>query len=658
MRYIVPIGIVAILLLSVIGAATSHNGQKTVVILEQEKSCSIVFSTQPTITTRNNYLEVTFDQATSYTTTPGLPILPILVKNFQVPATATHINVLCTASNTEQILLSGKIRPAAPYVIQGVEDARKSMTSENKQVYGSIGFYPSSLYTYRVTCGRNDNNHIVNFVDVAVYPFHYSPAGNVLSYLVGSVEIKVTYDLPPQEARNLPESYDLVIIAPQEFAVALQPLADHKNNIGVRTILKPVEDIYTEYQGHDKPEQIKNFIADAYAKWNISSVLLVGGLKSHLFAIDREGINTGSQAWWIPVRYTSIYLYEKYTPKANVTEPGCITDLYYADLFKAGQVFDTWDSNNNGIFAEAKVDMAGYSKINDTLDLRPDVYVSRLPCTTPLEVKIIVRKIITYEKTNASQKPWYNTMIAIAGKTSHLYLGGQPDGEYITDTAITDMGGIVTNPVRLYVSNNATGGPRPIPTDIIPAIQKGAGYIDFEGHGNPLRWDTIWADGEWPYNWAGGLRLADFIKLTNGHKLPIVVIGGCHNGLFNVSLLQTFRDIWFLLNKTRYWTGGAPAPLCFAWGLCLVPYGGSIASIAGTGLGIGPGQGTPLEYSAALEGNFFHAIGQENAHTFGEAHGDAVNRYITTHPILDGMDYHCISIFQPFGDPSLKLGGG
>jgi hypothetical protein len=657
MRYIVPIGIVALLLLSGFGAAVSHNGQKTQSNIEQVKSCSISISATPTFTQKGTYLEVAFDGTNQQTNTPGLPVLPTLVKNFQIPAHAINIRVLCTFSSSDTIIVSEKILPAAPYVIQDSNAvAQDNAVKENEQLYSSAAWYPSSLYNYRISCGRNEQNRIVNFVDVEIYPVRYSPATNTLQYLAGSGDITITYDIAPQEPKRLATEYDLVIIAPAEFTSALQKLVDHKNSIGVKTMLKSVDDIYTEYQGRDKPEQIKHFIADAYEQWNISSVLLVGGLKSHLFAFDREDANQGSKAWWIPVRYTNIYLYERYSPTAEIYEPGCPSDLYYADIYKAGEIFDDWNSNNNSIFAEAKVDMAGYSNISDTLDLSPDVAVSRLPCSTLAEVQIVVKKIITYEQTNASDKPWFKTMVAIAGKTSRFY-GGKPDGEYICDAAITSMGSLV-DPVRLYVTNNATGGPRPIPTDIIRQIRKGAGYVDFEGHGNPLRWDTIWADGAYPTNWAGGLRLKDFIKLTNFNKLPIVVIGGCHNGLFNVSLLQTMRDLPMFLNKTRYWTHGMPAPFCFAWGLLLVPYGGAIASIAGTGLGIGPGGGTPLQLSAALESNFFYAIGQGGAQTFGEARSGAINKYLHDFPTIDALDYHCISIYQPFGDPSLRLGGG
>ena len=79
--------------------------------------------------------------------------------------------------------------------------------------------------------------------------------------------------------------------------------------------------------------------------------------------------------------------------------------------------------------------------------------------------------------------------------------------------------------------------------------------------------------------------------------------------------------------------------------------------LLGTGLGIGPGSGSPVQLSAELETNFFYEIGQNGASTFGEAHGGAIGKYISDNPGLSVIEIHCISIFQPLGDPGLMLGG-
>jgi hypothetical protein len=85
-----------------------------------------------------------------------------------------------------------------------------------------------------------------------------------------------------------------------------------------------------------------------------------------------------------------------------------LCDLYYADIYKEGGVFDNWDSNGNGVFAEWK----GFKK--DNLDLYPDVALGRLACRNSREVKSVVDKIINYE--NNADDSWFKKMIVVSGE--------------------------------------------------------------------------------------------------------------------------------------------------------------------------------------------------------------------------------------------------
>ena len=55
------------------------------------------------------------------------------------------------------------------------------------------------------------------------------------------------------------DSYDMVIIAPDQFSSSIQPLITHKNSHDVKTILKTTEDIYKQYTGRDDAEKVKYF---------------------------------------------------------------------------------------------------------------------------------------------------------------------------------------------------------------------------------------------------------------------------------------------------------------------------------------------------------------------------------------------------------------
>ena len=230
------------------------------------------------------------------------------------------------------------------------------------------------------------------------------------------------------------------------------------------------------------------------------------------------------------------------------------------------------------------------------------------------------------------------------------------------------MDDFIDNKVKVYASNNNTGGPVPVANDIIKAISNGSGFVLFQGHGNPLAWNTHWADDVSNKAWCGGLKVYQFFKLKNGDKLPVVEVGGCHNALFNLTIIKAWRSgnpRWakipilknFVLNNTFYWTSGVPIPRCFSWWLLVLPKGGAIGSTGCTGFGIGPGGGNPNKLSAKLETNFFYQIGQNGSTTLGSAHSGSIRKYVLEDAVPTATAAHCVTVYQLFGDPSLRLGG-
>ena len=655
MKKILSIIVIGLLLLSGIGvvASTTKISNKNNFSIQKNESITIEFSNQPKVVENNGFLMIQFNELTSQLMNPTEPVLPVYKKSVQIPALASNIQVKCKASYTKNMKIKGEITPAMKPIPKNYDSKKIDCLLEKNQItYQSSNWYPEKLFSYRVTCGRNEDSLIRNFVDIEVYPIQYSPAKKDLRYIDGEVKIDLTYDLPIK-ASSADDVYDLVIIAPIRFCSILEKLVDHKNNLGIRTLLQPVEDIYREFDGRDKPEKIKYFIHDAHKSYNISYVMLVGGLKTYIFANDREDRNQGSRFWHLPVRYTNIYLRNQ---TGVLYEPGCPSDLYYADIYKAGSIFDDWDSNGNGIFAE----WDGHQS-RDFLDMRPDVYVGRLACRNKIELNIAINKIIKYEQPSENNKSWYHKIIGVSGNSFDFDpLHDETEGEIVVDEAFEYMPDF--EPVKVYATNALEGNEGLIPNakDISSAVSDGAGYVIFEGHGNPWRWDTIAANGTYAnHDWIGGISSYEFFKLRNGEKLPVVIVGGCHNGLFNITLWKTFND-----TSDNYWCHGVPVPRCFSWWLVAKPNGGAIASTGCTGLGLGGWAQKPdfsIDYSvlsAAIEVNFFNEIGQNDISILGQAHGNALNKYMD-----DGSPYpaqsvaHCITIWELFGDPSLKLGG-
>ncbi len=429
--------------------------------------------------------------------------------------------------------------------------------------------------------------------------------------------------------------YDLLIITPDNFKVFLNKLETHKNNMGIKTKILTLSEIYDTYIfGRDKPEQIKYAIKDAYDNYGIKYVLLVGSYKK------------------MPVRYVhnSDLSFETYL------EPKYISELYYADLYNDENEFQTWDYDGDGKFGEWVVNESNAR--DKYIDLYPDVYVGRIACRNIFEVIIMVDKIIKYE-TMTYGSDWFDKFVVVAGDTyaegEYPFNTSGYEGEENTEKAIENMTSF--DPIRLWISNEKFTGPE----DVINTMNEGCGIMFFDGHASPIAWGTH------PYNskkFIFGLKNTDMWKLWNGYKLPVVVAGACHNAQFDVTPLNLIKHPFTSPNHGTY------ALECWAWKLASKPFGGSIATIANTGLGMSKEDKKSMEGAGDyMDLQFFKVYGNNESDILGECWGKAISRYIDAYPvnwdIPDNSEYvydNKYDLKTPqqwtlLGDPSLKIGG-
>jgi hypothetical protein len=341
------------------------------------------------------YIRVSFSQNDQFLLNPGKPILPKFTEIFEIPFGATNIAVQLTPSETIQQTIYKQIQPSpAALPLSPIENYIAPL-SKDEQIYNSNEPYPSESYQYNVGVGINDNFEHITYVTVHWYPIQYIPAQNIIT-IAETADITVTYTAAESTPFPQTTTYDMVIIAPSAFSDALQPLIDHKNAYGIETTLKTTEDIYTEYNGFDKAEQIKYFIKDALEQWNIKYVLLAGGVKSIIYSKPKDNANIGASGWLIPARYSNV---------RSEGDPGFPTDLYYADIYKEGGAFENWDPDGDGILAEWP---------DDIIDSTPDVAVGRLAFSDVKEAQEVVNKIITYETTSYGSD-WVKKMVVYSG---------------------------------------------------------------------------------------------------------------------------------------------------------------------------------------------------------------------------------------------------
>ena len=431
MKKLIPLILVGILLINgfVVFAANVKNSENVQTEIINE-TIEIDASSLKFKDTHNDFIDVSLKHEDIYLMNPGQPMVPRIVKTYELPFGVKNIEVTSEPSEIKEIEITKEIKPAPPPLSLTPRESFVVQSKKDKSIYHSDDYYPHTWHSSHVGCGLNSETERVTHLTVNIFPLRYRPLTGKIN-IAEKIDFRITYENPNINIFPQTSTYDLVIITPSKFSSKLQKLIDHKNTIGVETILKTTEEIYDEYSGRDKPEQIKYFIKDAIETWGIHYVLLFGGLKSKIIANPKDDQNHGSKWWYVPVRYSNFQW--DGGPGYNFTsgEPGYISDLYYADIYKEGGDFDDWDSNGNNIFAEWSGD------VRDDLDLYPDVTFGRLACRNNREAKDVVNKIINYEQQSADSE-WFRRIISISGDgfldqedwNIQWDTNGLPDGKY------------------------------------------------------------------------------------------------------------------------------------------------------------------------------------------------------------------------------------
>ena len=502
---------------------------------------------------------------------------------------------------------------------------------------------------YTIHCGISKGEPVF-FITMDFYPTSFDEEQE-LFYFPTTISYSITYTEYPTSFQS-DELYDLVIITPEFFSEQVQPLVGHKNQIGIKTIVKETENIYQEYDGRDDAEKIKYYIKDAIENYDISYVLFIGGLKGQ------------SDEWYVPSRYSNLH-------DRSFWNDSYVTDLYFADIYrfntsKSSYEFDDWDSNKNDIIGEwtwIYDPERGWwydQDKKDDLDLFPDVSVGRLPCRSQNEVKTVVEKIISYE-TNSYGQDWFKTVIYGGGDTVP-FSDGVCEGEIENAYAASFLEPLGFESKNLWVSTGSLTGP----FDIIKELRKGAGFVYLSGHGTPREWCTHPpADS---YRWID-LYQFEMKNIGNEGKLPICVVGGCHNSQFDVSLSRISKGFQDYGLSYFLWKEGIDCffkwtwmPQSWSWNFISHSQDGAIAVIGNTGLGWGVGGVHSTEYNEGfLTTRFFESyanLSLKGINQLGDIHNEAISTYVNHFSANENLlDRKTVEQWVLLGDPSLYIGG-
>lgn len=435
------------------------------------------------------------------------------------------------------------------------------------------------------------------------------------------------------------DNYDLLIITPNHFKNILKKFKQHKEIFNIQTKIVTLTEIYNSIfitsNARDKQEKIKYFIKNSIEKWNIKYVLLIGG--------NRQ----------LSVRY--IHNFDCYPLNLDVKEPPYISDLYYADIYDNDGNFSRWNSDNSNKYGE----WYGKTAKDKNIDLRPDVSIGRLPCKNRLELKILLNKIINYEKKSYG-KEWFKNIISVGGNT-HPKCSSEMGGELDLEKALAYMKDF--NKIKLYTSKGNLDR-----TNIIKSINKGCGFLVLSGHGNLAYWTTYKSNNK---EFIPKFSTYHLNLLLNRYELPICIASGCRNSAFDTSPVNFIKHPYL----SYYWMDCIPD--CWMGKIAKRITGGSIASLGSTGLGYTkyePITGGKADAWSYLIPRFFYEFNIKKTNMLGDIWSNVIKNYLkefsidwntpsldykpnSSEPKPDVINARTVQQFILLGDPTLKIGG-
>jgi WD40 repeat protein len=245
---------------------------------------------------------------------------------------------------------------------------------------------------------------------------------------------------------------EYLILSDASLASTLQDLADWKTRRGVPTVVRTLDFVLSQTRaGSDQAETVRNFIRDAYERWGIRWVLLAG---------DTDVLQT------------------RLVHSSFVSPPEDVpTDLYF------GCLDGTWNANGNDLYGEAAT---GGMNLGDSVDLFPEVHVSRAPLTSVEEAQRFVQKTIGYETPLVTT--YQDSLLLLAevlspsdyDTTQSILLDGAALMEQLRSTVLP--GGLAQ--ARYYETSHLYPGSQPLSkAAALAALETGPHIVNHMGHG-------------------------------------------------------------------------------------------------------------------------------------------------------------------------------
>jgi hypothetical protein len=458
---------------------------------------------------------------------PGKPALPGMCLYVALPPGTRPVSVAVLRCDSREVPGSHRIAPVPPLALlpgmpgwrRAQEEAQREWQATYEATYGSDAPYPDAP-AWLSGAGTFRN---YAYAAVTVSPFTYQPRSGRLVYhprielavewvASGADDPWATAPLDPETERRAGElfvnfdevadlyraaairhgepreTFDYVIVTTPELVPAIEAsqFLAWKANQGyrLRTVLTTDPEIAGQ-PGGDLAQQIRNFLRSYAGPWGTRYVLFVGDYAT------------------VPMQICypdpDFHVYDPSDP--GLVAPGTPTDAYYADLSWRDEL--SWDLDGDGYPGE-------YGE--DAPDFLPEVYVGRIPVSTPSRITYTLDKIVAFEQDTGSWKQKVLHGGAILFFENQDY-SGYPfvDGATCLDsietalmsgreiTHFSEQAGIFPSefdwpPLTEYSFGNTWGS-------------GGFGIVNWSGHGwcnAAYRSVWVWDDGDGVPEWGNG----------------------------------------------------------------------------------------------------------------------------------------------------------
>lgn len=390
---------------------------------------------------------------------PTEPWIPIIGKNIALSADQTVKNINYTIS--KRLIRSGVDLKNAPMAIptsMSIDDVVTPPGGYAANVYPSTNCTLSKCYriggvnvasllvTPFVFDAQNRNLYFVDSLQVELET-EASMARNIIpgttasqmELLEATIENNEILDYITETISDNSDYFDdyieYLIITCDSLKESFRPLAEWKRKKGVPSKIITTEEIDQQYEGSNKKAKIKSCINDIHLNNGIQFVLLGGDV--NIIPTQRCYVSVSSDEEQIPA------------------------DIYYAcadDL--------NWDTDGNGKAGE----------ISDSVNIVPNLFVTRLPVRNSKETDTIINRIIEYEKS-----PNFLAGILQVGYT----LSNRLNGINLADKLFDE---VINGKIRMEVTRCYDSYTVPVKENMIEGLSdelvRGHQFIEIFSHGS------------------------------------------------------------------------------------------------------------------------------------------------------------------------------